>query len=162
MTDNWFGVSNLCHGQSAKLTVVYECIERIIVRSKYIGCYGENSTKYLDQSTLQTIADLTEGSCSTKCSNQVKYDYFGLQNANKCACGSSYWEDAKKDACSCDKACVGNANEICGGNDKNSLFKNVYLEMCYAVIKDEYWNGLNPEFLIEKNPECCELFNNFL
>ncbi len=78
--------------------------------------------------------------------------------ANTCTCGTAYWEDAKTGACKCDKKCVGDSNEICGGNQKNSLFKNVYLDMCYREIKDEYWDGFSPEFLIDKNPECCKFF----
>ena len=140
-----------------KLTVVYECLDRILVKSKYIGCYeAENSTtKYLDISTLKSVATLSTNWCANYC-GQLNYDYFGLMNGQMCGCGSVYWWGAKIDACICNIACSGNSNEICGGNNKNSLSKNLYLDVCYGEIVDNYWDGLASQYLIGKNPECCK------
>lgn len=53
----------------------------------------------------------------------VDFDYSGVQNGNLCFCGQSYDKYGETDPKECNKACVGDTEEICGGSLRNSVFK---------------------------------------
>ncbi len=54
---------------------------------------------------------------------QKNYDYFSTQNGNLCLCGNSYKSEYETDSCECNKSCLTQSDEICGGYLRNSIYK---------------------------------------
>ena len=47
---------------------------------------------------------------------------FGLQASMQCSCGNSYGKHGASDEEDCDRPCVGNPKEICGGPWRHSVY----------------------------------------
>jgi hypothetical protein len=62
--------------------------------------------------------------CNAICS-PLGYKYFGLQDGHACFCGNSYGSMGKGAEKDCNAACQGNASEVCGGADRNSVYAAV-------------------------------------
>uniref|UniRef100_A0A1I8GYH3 WSC domain-containing protein n=1 Tax=Macrostomum lignano TaxID=282301 RepID=A0A1I8GYH3_9PLAT len=109
----------------------------------YIGCFvdGDNSNRDLKGLTgLKTIGPFTDKinlayffnvatvtieSCSSLCA-LGRFRYFGLQAQGFCFCGNSYGAYGAAANSDCQELCVGNSSQICGGPNRNSIYKNFY------------------------------------
>lgn len=105
---------------------------------------------------IQYEQTLTPTVCSERCA-QANYAYFFLQFSHECDCGNTYGKHGIIDACQCDKPCAGDSKEICGGSSKNSIYANQYLDECYELVEDMYWNTLDSKYLKKGKLECCKL-----
>jgi hypothetical protein len=83
----------------------------------YIGCYQDQATRDLNG---EFTGSVTSGAaCRSICRG---FTYFGLQDGSQCFCGNRlglYGQASWKD---CSMQCQGNADEICGGYWRNSVF----------------------------------------
>jgi hypothetical protein len=58
--------------------------------------------------------------CSSMCKG---FKFFGLQNGGECYCGNDYGEQGGKvPEANCDEICQGSPIEICGGDERNSIY----------------------------------------
>ena len=53
----------------------------------------------------------------------LDFEYFGVQNGDECYCGDSTAKFLSAPAIECDKQCIGNEYEICGGSWRLSVFQ---------------------------------------
>ncbi len=50
-------------------------------------------------------------------------DYAGVQFSTACFCGDSYGAQGEATESDCNMQCSGNANQMCGGPSRNSVYK---------------------------------------
>ncbi|CAM9875999.1 unnamed protein product [Ectocarpus sp. 8 AP-2014] len=61
---------------------------------------------------------MTTAGCADTCSD---YAYYGTQFGRECWCGNNAAYDIYGEA-TCEKACTGDASDVCGGNDAMSVY----------------------------------------
>lgn len=93
--------------------------------ASYVSCYADN-TGVRTLSSRTTDPNMTLELCAqTARSSNVQY--FGLEYAGECWSGNTLASTAGPLAeTKCNKACKGNANELCGGPNALSLFQNTF------------------------------------
>uniref|UniRef100_A0A1I8HTR8 WSC domain-containing protein n=1 Tax=Macrostomum lignano TaxID=282301 RepID=A0A1I8HTR8_9PLAT len=85
-----------------------------------LGCYIDKGTR--DLPWLAKSGAVNLNNCRYKCA-AYGYLYFGVQNSNQCFCGNSYGRYGKGADSSCNKACVGDKDQKCGGYYFNSIYR---------------------------------------
>jgi hypothetical protein len=84
----------------------------------YLGCFKDTETRDLPNGLF--FGQMSIQLCSKYCSN---YQYFGLQATHHCLCGNSYGLYGQVPESECNKPCSGNANQICGNDWRNSIYR---------------------------------------
>jgi len=116
--------------------------------SMYIGCFYDSSfNRDLPFEVLNSRGSVKD--CTKRCGAKY-FMYAGLQNGNRCFCGSSY---GKHGPGQCDINCQGDGMKSCGGEKSNTIYhtgfnvpgppKNVSLEE--SNTKDLYIEWSEPE-----------------
>jgi glucan 1,3-beta-glucosidase len=89
-------------------------------QATYVGCYA-------DSPTIRELPDQVFGgqyttveSCAADCAYHG-YLYAGPENGDQCFCGSAYGSQGT--AADCTDPCRGNAAEVCGGFNANSIYR---------------------------------------
>ena len=84
------------------------------------GCYTDYYPDYRALNGAKYYADdMTVEKCAMHCQS-TGANYFGLEYARECYCGSSLQPAVRSNGC--DTPCSGNANEICGGGNALSVY----------------------------------------
>ncbi|ESO10826.1 hypothetical protein HELRODRAFT_167326 [Helobdella robusta] len=89
------------------------------VNALYIGCYKDNTTQRDIKGYPTTSGSMTIQKCLTRCRNH-NFTFAGLQLGTRCACGDSYGSLGLASPCLI--TCSGMVTEICGGQNKNSIY----------------------------------------
>ncbi|KAK4441988.1 pectate lyase superfamily protein-domain-containing protein [Podospora aff. communis PSN243] len=93
---------------------------------KYYNCYAQDGTEpVLDATSFVNATGMSVDLCARHCVGQLEHKYFALQGGDACICGDDNPLPAGvtvTSATDCDVPCVGNVNEICGGEDEVSLY----------------------------------------
>uniref|UniRef100_A0A1I8HX25 WSC domain-containing protein n=1 Tax=Macrostomum lignano TaxID=282301 RepID=A0A1I8HX25_9PLAT len=119
-----------------------------VLRVSYIGCFVDKSDRDLNglagitaigaesvHKEKTTNSDMTIEFCSDFCS-VGGFNYFGLQGQKQCFCGWSYGRHGKSNETDCNRPCLGNSSQMCGGNWRNSVFSLTYPKMsCFKQSK---------------------------
>lgn len=84
---------------------------------RYGGCYTENNPGRQLQNNIYSGSNNTNENCIGLCS-AAGYIFAGTQYTQECWCGYNRPKTINPDV-SCNFACTGNVNEICGGNGIN-------------------------------------------
>ncbi|CAG2204408.1 unnamed protein product [Mytilus edulis] len=88
----------------------------------YIGCYIDNSDRMFN--TVNVNDNMTVEMCVQLCMGNRQKP--GLQYSSECFCGNSldnsgvYNETTDSE---CNRGCLGNSSQICGGNYRNSVYE---------------------------------------
>ncbi|CAM9507519.1 unnamed protein product [Ectocarpus fasciculatus] len=77
----------------------------------YLGCFSDPAENRIFESMSSTSA-MTAEACSALCSES---DFYGTQYSTECWCGDINAPYSVNGEGTCDMACSGNAEEICGG-----------------------------------------------
>ncbi|KAI7539437.1 hypothetical protein KC331_g9757 [Hortaea werneckii] len=92
---------------------------------EYLACYNDSVTNrtlqgaYLFGTSLQ---NLTLERCATFCDD---FQYFGVEYAQECYCGSQLLNNAiQQDSSSCSAPCAGDETQNCGGYNRISVYRN--------------------------------------
>lgn len=84
----------------------------------YVGCYRDEPDFDLN-GHVERSAQNTPQDCIATC--QAKgFAYAGVQYGESCLCGNAYGRYGAAD--NCDYACTGDAQQICGGYNANSVY----------------------------------------
>ena len=85
--------------------------------SMYIGCFYDSSfNRDLPFEVLNSRGSVKD--CTKRCAAKY-FMYAGLQNGNRCFCGSSY---GKHGPGQCDINCQGDGMKSCGGEKSNTIY----------------------------------------
>ena len=91
-----------------------------------LGCFNDKQGKKLDLQHVTPAryhAQMTPELCNVLCAQAGRFDFFGNQAGHACFCGNSYGSQGVAPASQCNITCNGNSKEICGGLDRNSVWK---------------------------------------
>ncbi|KAH0556930.1 hypothetical protein GP486_005282 [Trichoglossum hirsutum] len=87
------------------------------------GCYVDP----INPRALSTWAyygePVTSSGCATECNN-LGYKFAGTENGGQCFCGNALQGATAADSADCNVPCDGDADEICGGPARLSVFTN--------------------------------------
>ena len=89
----------------------------------YIGCF-QASNMLVDTIPPIHLPDMTISRCRTLCNNQ-NYTYAGLQRGSECVC-KYYVTQVPVSDHTCDTVCVGNSDQVCGGDTALSFYHGKY------------------------------------
>ncbi|PAA81169.1 hypothetical protein BOX15_Mlig028452g3 [Macrostomum lignano] len=84
-----------------------------------IGCYHDKAVR--DLPFLSKSGAITLNNCRLECAS-YGFLYFGVQNSNLCFCGNKYGRYGKAADGACNKQCIGNKEQTCGGYFLNSIY----------------------------------------
>lgn len=87
-----------------------------------VGCFQDN-VHQRDFSAHPTLVAITQEKCVKECAIQDEaFAYFALQNGSKCFCGRRYGKYGRVPEEMCNKHCLGNEEENCGGENSNMIY----------------------------------------
>jgi hypothetical protein len=86
----------------------------------YLGCYRDQHWSDVNGYSFSAEGKMTVEVCLDACRERA-FSYAGLQYASYCFCGNRYGTYGNAD--NCDMKCQGNAQQICGGNAANSVYR---------------------------------------
>ncbi|KAL2074513.1 hypothetical protein VTL71DRAFT_8291 [Oculimacula yallundae] len=90
---------------------------------KYAGCFVDNgSPRTLLYTGPRDRKNQTVQSCVAFCKGN-DYQYAGLEYGQECFCGASV-NNVQADEADCDFSCTGDNTEICGGNNRISIYQD--------------------------------------
>lgn len=104
-----------------------------------VGCFKQKVQGTLEY-YLGSSDDNSIDSCHSKCVAKEKelgekLYYFGLSEGKQCRCGNNFDWDAWADQSDCGIICSGRDGELCGGNFRWSIYRNV--EAKPIVVKQD-------------------------
>ena len=85
----------------------------------YIGCFRDPNSPYNLDGYLERSAENTPQRCVETCQAQG-FAYAGVEYGQSCLCGDRYDQFGPAD--NCDMACTGDASQMCGGYNANSVY----------------------------------------
>ncbi|KAJ8112547.1 hypothetical protein OPT61_g5108 [Boeremia exigua] len=95
----------------------------------YHGCYTDYGRRKLSGPSFVEFGNMTQESCVTFC-NDNDYAYAGIEYGGECYCGLLIGAGSEvKDDIECNFKCPGAAGEVCGSNNRLSIF--------YAQLLDD-------------------------
>ncbi|KAI7541180.1 hypothetical protein KC331_g8728, partial [Hortaea werneckii] len=109
----------------ASTPTAYPAPDAFVGIFEYLACYNDSVTNrtlqgaYLFGTSLQ---NLTLERCATFCDD---FQYFGVEYAQECYCGSQLLNNAiQQDPSSCSAPCAGDETQNCGGYNRISVYQN--------------------------------------
>jgi len=93
-----------------------------------IGCWSDSPNSRALHDFLGSIDNLTEELCIQSCeeSSEGPFSLAGVEFGGECYCGNAIeGENDIIESTSCNMACIGDSNEICGGAGAINLFLNI-------------------------------------
>ena len=95
----------------------------------YRGCYVDNLNGRILLTQIPDDPDLTVSSCIDACQDRG-LSVAGLEYSTQCYCGKYIIQGGKpaSDEADCAMPCGGNADEICGGPNRMSIYANGTLQ----------------------------------
>jgi hypothetical protein len=85
----------------------------------YLGCFNDPQSPFDLDGYLERSAQNTPQSCIQTCYNQG-FAFAGVQYGQSCLCGNSYGKTGTADRCN--MPCTGDASQVCGGYNANSVY----------------------------------------
>lgn len=85
----------------------------------YLGCFSDPNNPFNLDGYLERSAENTPQRCIAICQAQG-FAYAGVEYGQSCLCGDSY--DQFGPATNCDMPCTGDASQMCGGYNANSVY----------------------------------------
>eukprot|EP00904_Undaria_pinnatifida_P003872 jgi/Undpi1/13486/HiC_scaffold_8.g03145.m1 len=85
--------------------------------AEYLGCFADSKdTRFMTGPNVETVmsAEICQGICDSS--------YYGTQYGEECWCGDDDTDYDVNGVATCDFACVGNSDEICGGRNAMSVY----------------------------------------
>ncbi|XP_062621142.1 uncharacterized protein LOC134282764 [Saccostrea cucullata] len=124
--------SHLCSGNGNEFCGGYWRISLYINRNYdkgYVGCFQDQSSKTLN-GKHNTSDSMTVENCKEFCQHQDT-QFYGLKSSSKCFCVNSLSQSVKTADKECSSKCSGNEEQICGGDRRISVYKNVNYQKGY-------------------------------
>ncbi|XP_068166164.1 sialate:O-sulfotransferase 2-like [Antennarius striatus] len=128
-----FGFPGVSHGEGVPRrtdNTTYRNIEvmaksdnnkgKILLRTKYIGCYPDNTQNKALRGYSFVDESMTVLRCQNNCGERG-YTYAGLENGTMCFCGNQVFTQTTVDG-DCKTFCTGERT-LCGGVNRLSVFK---------------------------------------
>ncbi|KAF1987032.1 WSC-domain-containing protein [Aulographum hederae CBS 113979] len=110
----------------------------------YSGCYIDNppgvGLRALPFATPLEFNNMTVEACTAECKSNG-YRYAGLEYYGQCYCGASISSAAAPEA-ECNFACNGNANEICGGQERLSIYQDPTFPDADNIVESDAYASL--------------------
>ncbi|KAI7353574.1 hypothetical protein KC354_g11458 [Hortaea werneckii] len=110
---------------ASETPTAYPAPDAFVGTFEYLACYNDSVTNrtlqgaYLFGTSLQ---NLTLERCATFCDD---FQYFGVEYAQECYCGSQLLNNAiQQDPSSCSAPCAGDDTQNCGGYNRISVYRN--------------------------------------
>ncbi|QIW99016.1 hypothetical protein AMS68_004534 [Peltaster fructicola] len=98
----------------------------------YVGCYTDSVTSRTLTSAMVTQNNMTWEVCAAFCDSQGGFQYYGLEYATQCYCGSTISSPgmllnatSTPSNSSCNVRCQGAETEICGGSGVMTIYSNL-------------------------------------
>ncbi|KAF3934543.1 hypothetical protein ABW19_dt0208421 [Dactylella cylindrospora] len=90
----------------------------------YLGCYLDSSGSRTlpNKTTTQTV--MTVEYCQKFCMGTYNLPYSGVEASNQCFCSDGIGYGRQPGQTGCTKACAGNADQVCGGSSRLSIYQN--------------------------------------
>ncbi|KAI1079335.1 WSC-domain-containing protein [Whalleya microplaca] len=86
----------------------------------YQGCHTDSGSAHSLTGRILYDSNMTLQLCASFCSG---YGWFGVEYSSQCFCGTSLSPSAGEAAhTECNMPCAGNANQVCGGADRISIY----------------------------------------
>ena len=99
------------------------------IAASYVGCYKDSSERDLDGGFLNQGTSYersyTPMSCVTACKGKG-FVYAAVQYSGQCFCGDSYGKYGQTPESDCNRPCLKNESETCGGVWRNNVYKTGY------------------------------------
>ncbi|XP_070569942.1 uncharacterized protein [Ptychodera flava] len=180
--DNWTGMwltDLTCHGNESSIlqcefALSENCQETVVRRGEsaavtcnydgYVGCYQDNKEdRALPDASKRNRNVMTVEYCLDFCRSGF-YAYSGVEDGERCFCGiedSEYWKHGKLENADCNKPCVGDGNQACGGNQWILGIYETSMGACGGVIHmihEEKINIHSPDFpgIYPRSDATCE------
>ena len=87
-----------------------------------LGCFADNASSHDISATSQTTTTNTPASCVSFCA--ASGNPFAAVQGNVCYCGQTF--DNYGSSTACTAPCPGNASDVCGGTNANSIYMVTY------------------------------------
>ncbi|KAI7223969.1 general substrate transporter [Hortaea werneckii] len=117
--------SAVSSSMASETPTAYPAPDAFVGTFEYLACYNDSVTNrtlqgaYLFGTSLQ---NLTLERCATFCDD---FQYFGVEYAQECYCGSQLLNNAiQQDPSSCSAPCAGEETQNCGGYNRISVYQN--------------------------------------
>jgi glucan endo-1,3-alpha-glucosidase len=127
---------------------------------QYAGCYVDNSQRGMNMKLIQGQNTMTVESCQQFCNG---YNFFGVEWAQECYCSNqvSTYGLAQSDS-DCNMKCLGNKNEVCGGNWRLSVYRSPTAPQYLGCFVDAAQRGMSAKLIIGQSQsmtiESCSQF----
>ncbi|KAI9784611.1 MAG: hypothetical protein M1839_001833 [Geoglossum umbratile] len=90
---------------------------------KSLGCYVDPINPRALDNWAHYDDSVTSSGCVSECDDRG-YKFAGTENSGQCFCGNSLQGATAADSADCNMPCDGDANQICGGSARLSVFTN--------------------------------------
>ncbi|KAI7197906.1 hypothetical protein KC316_g1756 [Hortaea werneckii] len=103
----------------------YPAPDAFVGTFEYLACYNDSVTNWTLQGAYlfgTSLQNLTLERCATFCDD---FQYFGVEYAQECYCGSQLLNNAiQQDPSSCSAPCAGDETQNCGGYNRISVYQS--------------------------------------
>jgi hypothetical protein len=120
---------------------------------RYLECGIDSVSQRVLSDKFSGAAGMTLEACAGFCAG---FEYFGVEFGKECYCGNAYGGAEADDAGDCFSRCEGDATELCGGEDRISVYTTVPRELvcnkkgwCGQGGGPLYWMQLNTDSAAE-------------
>ncbi|KIY03560.1 uncharacterized protein Z520_00251 [Fonsecaea multimorphosa CBS 102226] len=119
-------LSTLSTGTSSLTTTTSSIPPNPFFPAIYVGCAAELPNGRLLSVASTTSSTMTISSCISFCSAQ-NLPIAGVEYSRECYCGYNLSPSTAVNATGCSMACAGNAQQMCGGSSRLSIYNNTAL-----------------------------------
>ncbi|QIW96711.1 hypothetical protein AMS68_002229 [Peltaster fructicola] len=132
------GCNMACHGNAGETCGGSDRLSLYATGAGWtkLGCYSDQTYKRTLAYTGTISGDVTIEKCQASC-QAGGYAYAGLEYGNECFCGSSFnngGDLATDGSVGCSFACAGNSTQICGGNQRLSMYAYINADGSISTV----------------------------
>ncbi|VDI17420.1 Hypothetical predicted protein [Mytilus galloprovincialis] len=119
----------------SKIANSIKCQVQVIDDNDYVGCFIDSFTRLLTHQYVfdNETPDMENNFCLLYCKEQG-YIYSGTENRAECHCGDDPYQYGPEDVSDyhmkdydCNRECVGDSEQICGGGWRLSVYETGYV-----------------------------------
>jgi len=104
----------------------------------YTGCFEDlHSPNALTYRSSQNTQNMTVEKCVAECKGNG-FRYAGLEYYGECYCGATVNGKQASSPSQCSFACTGNSSQVCGGNDRISVYQDPTFPVSDDVTINNY------------------------